>query len=45
MPFNPSFTTSQTIGVPESVNFADTSTGSDGSITARRVYMQLANGD
>lgn len=45
MPLTPNFSTSQTWGAPESINFTDTSTGSDGAITSRRIYMQTANGD
>lgn len=44
MPLSASFATSQTVGAPQSINFVDTSTGSDSSITVRRVYMQTSNG-
>lgn len=44
MPFLNSFTTSQTLGAPSAINFLDNSTGSDGAITGRRVYMQTASG-
>lgn len=44
MPFLNSFTTSQTLGAPSVINFLDNSTGSDGAITGRRVYMQTASG-
>lgn len=36
------FETSQTYGIPDSINFVDTSTGTDGSITSRRVYMKTS---
>lgn len=44
MPLSPNFSTSQTVGAPQSINFIDTSTGSDGAITARRIYMQTSSG-
>ena len=44
MPILPSFSTSQTLGVPESINFTDTSTGSDVNIVTRHVYMQAYDG-
>jgi hypothetical protein len=40
MPLVPNFSASQTIGLPSVVTLTDTSTGSDGTITARRVYLQ-----
>jgi len=39
IPFVPDFTTSQTLGVPTSINFVDTSTGELGDIVSRRIYM------
>jgi len=36
------FTTSQTYGVPNSINFVDTSTGTDNTITSRRIYLKTA---
>jgi hypothetical protein len=36
------FATSQTYGVPDSINFVDTSTGTDNTITSRRVYMKTS---
>jgi hypothetical protein len=36
------FTTSQTYGVPNSINFVDTSTGTDDTITSRRIYLKTA---
>ena len=44
MPITPNFSTSQTLGVPESINFTDTSTGSDVNIVTRHVYMQAYDG-
>lgn len=44
MPLVPNFSTSQTVGVPESINFTDTSTGSDVAITERRVYILTSSG-
>lgn len=40
----PNFTASQTFGQPSIVDLVDTSTGSDGSITQRRVYLRKADG-
>lgn len=42
MSLTANFTTSQTYGVPNSINFVDTSTGTDGTITSRRVYMKTS---
>jgi hypothetical protein len=42
MSLTANFTTSQTYGVPDSINFVDTSTGTDGTITSRRVYMKTS---
>jgi hypothetical protein len=42
MPFSPNFSASQTIGVPNSITFTDTSTGTDVNIVSRRVFMQTA---
>lgn len=44
MPFNPSFSLSQTLGSESEVVATDTSTGSDGAITGKRLYLQIANG-
>ncbi len=44
MAINPSFTTSQVIGQPENVVLTDTSSGSFGAITQRRVYLYINNG-
>ena len=45
MPFVNSFTASQIIGLPGTVVLTNTSTGSDPSITERRVYLEDANGN
>lgn len=42
MSLTANFTTSQTYGVPNSINFLDTSTGTDSTITSRRIYMKTA---
>ena len=39
------FSTSQTPGSPGDIIFTDTSTGSDGSVTQRRIYIQSAAGE
>lgn len=39
------FTTEQTPGSPGDILFEDISTGSDGTITQRRIYIQAASGD
>lgn len=40
MALSPDFATTQTYGYPSRINFQDTSTGSDGAISARRIYLQ-----
>jgi hypothetical protein len=44
MSFIPSFTVSQNIGNPMGLVITDTSTGSNNSITERRVYLKNAAG-
>lgn len=44
MPLTPNFTASQNYGTPSVITLTDTSTGSDGTIAKRRVYMLQANG-
>lgn len=39
MPLTASFTASQTIGFPSIVTITDTSTGSDGAVVGRRVFL------
>jgi hypothetical protein len=41
----PNFSSSESIASPNLVTFTDTSTGSDGTITTRRIYIRLANGN
>jgi len=45
MALTPNFTTTQTPGAPEDINFEDLSTGTDGAVTKRRIYVQTSNGD
>lgn len=45
MPITPSFSVYQNSGMPSVINLTDTSTGSDTSITKRRVYLLQANGE
>tara|TARA_R110000868_G_C10832771_1_gene759500 strand:- start:681 stop:1238 length:558 start_codon:yes stop_codon:yes gene_type:complete len=45
MPLTPNFSTSQILGVPNSIVITDTSTGSDAAIVSRRIYMQTATGE
>jgi len=45
MPITPNFTTSQMLATPNIVTFNDTSSGNDGNITERRIYIRLANGN
>ena len=40
----PNFTASQSSGLPSNILLTDTSTGSDSSIVARRVYLLQADG-
>lgn len=44
MPLTVSFTATQSLANPDLITLEDTSTGSDGTITSRRVYIRLANG-
>lgn len=44
MPISPNFSASQNSGLPSVINLTDTSTGSDTSITKRRIYLLQANG-
>lgn len=44
MPFSQNYTASQTIGLPSQIVLTDTSTGSDGAITQRRVFFEKADG-
>jgi hypothetical protein len=44
MPLSPSFTASQNSGTPNLIFLTDTSTGSDVTITKRRIYLLQSNG-
>lgn len=44
MPLNVNFTTGQTLGVPTTVNLADSSTGTDVSVVSRRVTFTDKDG-
>lgn len=44
MSLSASFSVSQNIGNPSTLIFTDTSTGSDGSISARRIYLRKSDG-
>jgi hypothetical protein len=43
MPFTPAFTCAQNIQAPSTLVVADTSIGTDGNITTRKVYITTAN--
>jgi len=45
MALTPNFSAAQVPGGPGDIVFTDTSTGSDGSVTQRRIYIQTAAGD
>jgi len=45
MALDADFSTEQTPGVPGNIIFEDISTGSDGAVTQRRIYIQIPNGD
>ena len=45
MALTPNFTATQIAGSPSEIVLTDTSTGSDGAITSRRVYVQQSNGE
>ncbi len=44
MALSVNFTTSQSLGQPSKINIQDVSSGSDGSIVSRRVYISLPDG-
>lgn len=44
MAFTPNFSPSQTIGSPSILNLQDNSTGSDGAITVRHIYLTKSDG-
>ncbi len=41
----PNFTTSESLASPQNVSFVDSSTGTDGTITTRKIFCRLANGN
>lgn len=45
MPLTPDFSIDQSLGFPSKINFYDDSTGSDGAIAARRVYLLDSDGE
>lgn len=45
MPLTQNFSASQVLGLPNQIVLTDESTGSDGAVTARRVYPIDSNGD
>ena len=44
MAFSPSFTASSVSGAPSQIIFTDTSTGTDGAITSRQIYIATDSG-
>lgn len=44
MPLSPAFSVTQELGSPSVLTITDDSTGSDGTITQRRVYLQKEDG-
>lgn len=44
MALTPNFSTSQVIGSPSEIVFTDSSTGSDGTITTRKIFMLTSQG-
>ena len=40
----PNFTITQSVGSPNNLVFTDSSTGSDGTITKRRIYIKKSDG-
>lgn len=44
MALTPNFTSQESLASNNLVTFTDTSTGSDGTITTRQIYIQLADG-
>jgi hypothetical protein len=45
MPINPNFSSTESLSTPSQITFTDISTGSDGTLTVRHLYIQLANGN
>jgi len=44
MAITANFSSTESLSTPSQVTFTDTSTGSDGTLTVRHLYIQLANG-
>lgn len=45
MPLVPNFSSSESLAYPNLITFTDTSTGTNLSLTTRRIYCRLANGN
>lgn len=45
MALTENFSVSQSLSEPSEITLTDTSTGSDGTVTSRRVYVIMANGE
>lgn len=45
MPLVPNFSSSESLSSNSVVTFTDTSTGSDGGLTSRKIFIRLANGN
>lgn len=45
MALSPNFSSSESLSVLPNVTFLDTSTGSDGGLTSREIFIRLANGN
>ena len=45
MPLTANFSTSESLSTLSQVTFLDTSTGSDGGLTIRKIFIRLANGN
>ncbi len=41
----PNFSSAESLAIPQNVTFTDTSTGSDGGLTIRKIFVRLANGN
>jgi len=44
MSFTPNFSSAESLATPANVTFTDTSTGTDGGLTSRRLYIVLSTG-
>lgn len=45
MAFSPAFTATESLANPNLITFVDTSTGEDLTLTNRRIYVRIANGN